>query len=164
MLKIPTSFRDSDVLDKFISKVSFIKLDAPSDALMADICGYSDRVCHGRENVPHDLFFVYNTFFHDLHITLPFDDFTVGVLRILNVALTQLHPNSWVCLQAFRIIYDIFRIIPTPQSFLFYYKSPPSTPVSWLSLPSHSGSVQFAAFNTSYIFFLKKSTSNICGT
>jgi len=28
-LKIPISFRDSDVLDKFLSKVSFIKLDAP---------------------------------------------------------------------------------------------------------------------------------------
>jgi len=63
VLKIPTSFRDFDILDKFLSKVSFIKSDAPSYTLMADICGYSDQVCHGRENAPHDLFFVYNTFF-----------------------------------------------------------------------------------------------------
>jgi len=78
VLKIPTSFRNFDVLDKFFSKVSFIKPDAPSDALMDGICGYSDRVCHGRENAPHDFFFVYDAFFHDLHVTLPFDDFTMG--------------------------------------------------------------------------------------
>ena len=68
---------------------------------MADICGYADRVCHGRENAPQYFFFVYNTFFSNLHITLPFDDFTMGVLRILNVALTQLHPNSWAALRRF---------------------------------------------------------------
>jgi len=57
VLKILTSCRNSNVLDKFLSKVSFIKPDAPLDALMIDICGYTDRVCHGRENAPHDFLF-----------------------------------------------------------------------------------------------------------
>lgn len=108
VLNIPTGFRDSNSLDKFLSKVAFIKLDCSSDALMTDIYGYTDRVCHGRENAPHDFFFVYNTFFAYLHITLPFDDFTMGVLRILNMAPTQLHPNSWAAFQAFRVLCDIF--------------------------------------------------------
>jgi len=55
---------------------------------MAYIFGLTDRVCYGRENAPHDFFFVYNTFFADLYITLPFDDFTMGVLRILNLTPT----------------------------------------------------------------------------
>ncbi|KAL9324147.1 hypothetical protein ACSQ67_009004 [Phaseolus vulgaris] len=49
----------------------------------------------------------------------------MGVLRILNVAPTQLHPNLWTSLRAFKIICDIFKIIPTPQLFLFYYNSGP---------------------------------------
>ena len=37
---------------------------------------------------------VYACMFMKLHVRLPFDDFTMGVLRKLNVAPTQLHPNS----------------------------------------------------------------------
>jgi len=74
----------------------------------------------------------------------------MNVLRILNIAPTQLHPNSWAILQAFRIICQIFGLTPTPESFLYYYNTHPSTPVGWLSLSSRSGNVRFAAFTTSY--------------
>jgi len=37
VLNIPTCFRDSNNLDKFLSKVAFLKPDSPSDALMIDI-------------------------------------------------------------------------------------------------------------------------------
>lgn len=143
-------------MDKFLSKVSFLKRDSPSNALMADICGYTYRVCHVRENAPHDFIFVYNTFCSDLHVTLPFDEFTMGILQILNVASTQLHPNSWATLQPFRIICDIFKILPMLQSFLFYYNSRPSTPMSWLSLSSPSRSIRFAPYTTSYKNFKEK--------
>ena len=89
--------------------------------------------------------------FDDLHIILPFDDFTMGVLQILKVAPTQLHPNSWATLQVFCILCDIFKIIPTPQSF-----SRPSSPVSWLSLSSRPRSICFAPFTTSYKIFKEK--------
>jgi len=60
-----------------------------------------DSVCHGREGHSHDFFYMYSTLVSDLHVCLPFDDFTMGVLRVLNVAPNQLHPNSWASLQAF---------------------------------------------------------------
>jgi len=101
VLKIPTRSKNDDNLDQFLSENSFFTPNCLSDAIVTDICGMTDRVCHDRKNALHDFFFVYNTFFADLHITLPFDNFTMGVLRILNVAPTQLHPNSWVALQAF---------------------------------------------------------------
>jgi len=132
VLKIPTRIRSADSLDKILSENSFLSLECSSKAITADICGVTDRVCHGRENAPHNFFFVYNTFFVDLHITLPFDNFTMGVLRILNVAPTQLHPNSWAALQVFRLLCRIFKLEPTPESFLYYYNTRPSTPVGWL--------------------------------
>lgn len=161
VLKIPTSFRVSNSLDQILAKNSFIKSYCPSDAVMADICGHTDQVCHGRENASQDFFFVHNTFFSDLHITLLCDDFTMGVLRFLNVAPTQLHPNSWVSLQAFRVLCDLFKLIPTPESFLFYYNTRPNTPVSWLSLFNRSRNVQFAVFTTSYKFFKENIFQNI---
>jgi len=104
VLDIPTYFRGPNDLDKFLSKVSFLKLDSHSDALMVDIYGYTDRVCHRRENAPQDFFFTTSFFFLTYNVTLPFDEFTMGVLRILNVASTQLHPNSWASLQVYRIM------------------------------------------------------------
>jgi len=87
VLKIPNRVRTSDDSDKFLSENdNFLMPDCPSEAITANICGVTDRVCHGRENAPHDFFFAYNTFLANLHITLPFDKFTMGVLLILNVA------------------------------------------------------------------------------
>jgi len=64
-------FKYPDKLDQFLYENSFL---APG-------CGMTNRVCHGRENVSVD-FFVYNTFFADLYITLPFDNFTMGSFRL----------------------------------------------------------------------------------
>jgi len=99
-----TTLRKSDDLDKVIAKAPLVRSGLPSDIIVAEKCGYTDRVCHGRENAPVDFFFVYNTLFVDLRVTLPFDEFTADVLRFLNLAPTQLHPNSWACLQAFRMV------------------------------------------------------------
>ena len=124
VLQIPSKMKSSDDLDGFLAvHKNFLALDCPTEALSVDICGVTDRVCHGRENAPHDFFFVYSTFFSHLHMSFPFDDFTVNVLKILNVAPTQLHPNSWAILQAFRIICKIFGLTPTAESFLYYYNT-----------------------------------------
>jgi len=58
-------------------------------------------VCHGREGSAEEFFYMYMCHFSQLHIRLPFDEFTMGVLQLLIVAHTELHPNSWAYLQAF---------------------------------------------------------------
>jgi len=73
VLDIPTHFRGPSNTYGFLSKVSMLKPDSPSDVIVADSCDYIDQVCHGRENGPHDFFFVYTCLFNDLHVTLPFD-------------------------------------------------------------------------------------------
>ena len=89
-------------------------------------------------------------------MTLPFDEFTADVLRFLNLAPTQLHPNSWACLQAFRMVCQLFDLTPRVEVFLFYYNTYPSNPVSWVSLVSRPRSVRFAAFTTSYKNFKER--------
>jgi len=53
-----------------------------------------DNVCNGQEGYPKEIFYIYMSFFIQLHVHLPFDEFTIGRLRIPNVAPTQLHQNS----------------------------------------------------------------------
>jgi len=57
-----------------------------------------DCVCHGQEGATEEFFYMYMFHFSQLYVRLPFDDFTIGVLRLLNVAPTQLHLNSWAYL------------------------------------------------------------------
>ena len=151
-----TMLRKPDDLDKVIAKASLVRSGLPSDMIIAEICGYTDRVCHGRENAPVDFFFMYNTLFVDLRVTLPFDEFTTEVLRFLNLAPTQLHPNSWACLQAYRMVCQLFDLTPRAEVFLFYYNTYPANPVSWVSLVSRPGCVRFAAFTTSYKNFKER--------
>ncbi|RDX70749.1 hypothetical protein CR513_49988, partial [Mucuna pruriens] len=48
--------------------------------------------------------YLYDTLPMKLGVQLPFIDFQYSILWILNVAPTQLHPNSWVFVQAFEIL------------------------------------------------------------
>ena len=51
-----------------------------------------------------------------------FDEFQMGVLGILKVVPTQLLPNSWASIQAFRIVCKFLSLTPTPKVFLHLYK------------------------------------------
>ena len=42
VLDISSCFRGPNDLDKFLSKVSFLKPNSPSDDVIADICNYTD--------------------------------------------------------------------------------------------------------------------------
>jgi len=98
VIDVASCFRGLTALDGFFPKVFILKLNSPSDAIVADCYSQSDRVCHGQENAPLKFIYVYITFFNDLPVTLPFNEFTIGVLQILNVAPTQLYLNSYAAL------------------------------------------------------------------
>ena len=71
VLNISTKIKTVEDLHKFFSaNPGFVEPDCPSEALTADVYGVTDRVCHGRENAPHDFFFVYSTFFSNLRLSL----------------------------------------------------------------------------------------------
>jgi len=91
--------------------------------------------------------------FSQLHVRLPLDDFTMGVLRALNVAPTQLHPNSWAYLQAFHILCQSLYLEPTPYTFLYFYDTRPRRPVTWLSLISRPSISRLDAFSQSFKHF-----------
>ena len=72
---------------------------------------------------------MYVCLFTDSHVYMPFDEFIMSVFRTVNMALTQLHPNSWVSFQAFRLLVEMLRLNPLPYIYLHYYSSRPSDPI-----------------------------------
>jgi len=53
-----------------------------------------DRACHGHEGATEKFFYMYMCHFSQLHVRLPLDGFTMGVLRALNVALVEVVPHQ----------------------------------------------------------------------
>jgi len=129
-------YRWSSMVNTYATAVPMFTSGKTSTELFAERCTSIDNVCHGREDHDHDFFYIYRCLFTDSHVRLPFDEFTMGVLRILNVAPTQLHPNSWASLQAFRFSPRCSVFIPPPMcSCLIIVLVPlaPSNGFLWLA-------------------------------
>ncbi|QCD95626.1 hypothetical protein DEO72_LG6g320 [Vigna unguiculata] len=115
-----------------------------------------DRVCHGQEGATEKFFYMYMCHFSQLLVRLQLDDFTMGVLGALNVAPTQLHPNRWAYLQAFRILCQSLYLEPSPYAFLYFYDTRPRRPTTWLSLISRPSISRLDAFSQSFKHFKDK--------
>ena len=134
-----------------------LKLDASNSILVINYCRLTDIIYMGRSSSNGLFLFIY-LFLHvfNLHVTLPFDNFTMCVLQTLNIAPSQLHPNTWASLQAFRLMCDMLCLRPTSSTFLHYYTSHSSDQVSWLSLIIRLGNILFSPFTSLYKNFKDK--------
>jgi len=153
---VSSSFYTDASVAEFLDEVPVLKASAEESLLAFGPCSLEDRVYRERSSTEPPFFFMYACLFSDLHVSLPFDAFTAGVLKELNVAPTQLHPNSWASMQAFRIVCQTFGLRPIPSCFLHFYSSYPAKLASWQSLVSRAGSVLFKPFTASYKNFKEK--------
>ena len=96
---------------------------------------------------------MYMCHFSKLHMRMPFDDLTMGVLRLVNVVPTQLHPNNWAYLQAFWVLCRSLYLQLSPQCFLYFYDTRPESPTTLLSLISQPGISRLEAFSQSFKHF-----------
>jgi len=146
-------FRWSRLLNSWLNCTSVISKGVSGDIVSMERVSTIDRVCHGQKGATEKFFYMYMCHFSQLHVRLPLDGFTIGVLRALNVAPTQLHPNSWAYLQAFRILCQYFYLEPSPYAFLYFYDTRPRRPTTWLSLISRPSISRLDAFSQSFKHF-----------
>ncbi|RDX96118.1 hypothetical protein CR513_21264, partial [Mucuna pruriens] len=67
-------------------------------------------------------FYVYEPVFSKLGLKLPFSPFKQTVLRALNVAPTQLHPNSWAFVRAFELMCEDLGRAPSLGVFFWFFR------------------------------------------
>ncbi|BAT96425.1 hypothetical protein VIGAN_08336400 [Vigna angularis var. angularis] len=71
-----------------------------------------------------------------MYIRLPLSVFQMEVLRTLNVAPTQLHPNNWGYIQAFAVMCQALAFTPIAPLFLHFFRCRPVAKRGWVSLIS----------------------------
>nr|KYP33856.1 hypothetical protein KK1_045258 [Cajanus cajan]KYP33858.1 hypothetical protein KK1_045260 [Cajanus cajan] len=71
-----------------------------SKLIQLEPCQPGERVYMGGTSNP-PFFYMYQCFFRDLGVFLPFSQFEYDLLNFVNSAPCQLHPDSWGFLRAF---------------------------------------------------------------
>ena len=100
VVEFSSTYATEKSVAKFLAKYPVLKAGEDSngsrdlDYFRILPCGSVERVCMDRAGAGPPFFYMYTCFFSDLHVSLPFDKFTMGVLRALNVAPTQVHPKD----------------------------------------------------------------------
>nr|KYP56620.1 hypothetical protein KK1_002864 [Cajanus cajan] len=104
----------------------------------------------GTSNPP--FFYVYQCFFRDLGVCLPFLQFECNFLNFVNVAPSwQLHPNSWGFLRAFQVLCSTLGIgLSLPVFLHFSQLKLGERPFGWVSLNGSKAGGLFSLYSQSY--------------
>jgi len=85
--------------------------------------------CRTRERVymrpgpnSYDFIYVYDYMFKEYDMRFPFTNFEEGMLRLMNIGPSQLHPNSWAFVRCFDLLCDQLGLEPSINIFTHFYQ------------------------------------------
>ena len=136
-------YRIHEDLVDFANVTSMLESSTDDDIVNIECRKRNENVCHGQKGIDEDFFYFYTCLFTNAHVKLPFDEMTMQVLRVLNVAPNQLHPNSWVALQTFRLVCRMLNLTVSHQILLFFL----------LYLTGELGDMAISSWLTKVVFF-----------
>jgi hypothetical protein len=96
-------------------------------------------------------FYMYTHFIKDFHLYFPFSEFQMSMLRVLNVAPTQLSPNSWSFIKAFELVcFGLDISEPSVAVFFSFYHIKKLFPNSIVSLSAQPHRGLFGLYSSNY--------------
>nr|KYP65480.1 hypothetical protein KK1_011716 [Cajanus cajan] len=97
---------------------------------------------------------MYQCFFRDLGVRLPFTQFECDFLDFINSAPCQLHPNNWGFLRVFQVLCTVLGIEVSLPVFLHFYQLKLGVPpYGILSLNGGRDGGLFTLYSQSYKTF-----------
>jgi len=98
-------------------------------------CREGKPICYDESSDPKGQFcFFYATFFKKVLLQLPLAIFEKELLIELNIAPTQLYPNTWAFICSFIILCAHFDISPSVKVFLYFFEAKHVSSKLWVSL------------------------------
>jgi hypothetical protein len=96
-------------------------------------------------------FFMYTKFIEDFHLFFPFTEFQKSMLSVLNVAPSQLSPNSWSFIRAFELVcYGLEIPEPSVAVFFSFYHVKNFLPHNVVPLSSQPNRGLFYLYSSNY--------------
>ena len=148
-------FDTRDKLDQFVSVYPVCE-DSVFDYTVAKPCRARERVYMKPRVDSYDFCYVYEFMFKEYFMTFPLIDFEAGMLSLMNIAPSQLHPNIWAFLTCFELVYNHLGFEPSLNVFTYFYQMKIGKLVGWVSLTASHGTPLFSLYNSSYKFLKTK--------
>jgi len=126
-------FDTRDKLDQFVYVYPDCE-DSVLDYAVAKPCRARERVYMKPRADSYDFSYVYEFMFKEYSMTFPLTDFEAKMLSLMNIAPSQLHPNSWAFLRCFELVCGHLGFEPSFSVFTYFYQMKIGKLVGWVSL------------------------------
>jgi hypothetical protein len=137
---------DVSAVDQFRSNFDISATGNEEDVVLLS-CDPDERVCDQEMAGEGDeSYFVYTTFLEEFGVKIPFTPFEMDVLKFLNVAPTQIRPNSWAFIRAFEILCKALGLEPSVGAFLCFYGTKDVNKGTWIAICAHPGKRLFPQY------------------
>jgi len=113
-------------------------------------CPPGEIVCVLRPKGVKEIFHMYGAILEEFGVKIPFTLFQMDVLRLLNVAPTQIRPNSWAFICAFEILCEALDMILSVGAFFHFYSTKGVDKGSWVSISAHAGKKLFPPYASNF--------------
>lgn len=151
-----STYSDQAKVNFLRSKLSISSTSREEDVALAP-CPPGEKVCSRRPKGVKEIFHMYAAVLEEFGVRIPFTLFEMDVLRLLNVAPTQIRPNSWAFIRGFEILCDALDMVPTAGVFFHFYGTKGVDKGSWVPISAHPGKQLFPPFASNFKKDWKKS-------
>jgi hypothetical protein len=137
---------DVATMDLFRSKFDISATGREEDVVLLS-CDPDERVCDQETAGEGDeSYFIYTAVLEEFGVKVPFTPFEVDVLKYLNVAPTQIRPNSWAFIRGFEVLCKSLGLEPSVGVFFCFYGTKDVNKGTWITISAHSGKRLFPPY------------------
>lgn len=129
---------------------------------MARPCKAYKRVYMKSKLDSYDYNYVYEILFKEYDITFPLSDFETGMLTMMNIVPSQLHPKTWAFLKCFELLCRHLGFELSINIFTHFYQIKFGKLIGWVSLSATYDDSLFILYSSSYKHFKKKKIKLCC--
>ncbi|MED6156458.1 hypothetical protein PIB30_014423 [Stylosanthes scabra] len=144
---IPTKFVDAEGIRRLGPPSAWVK-EGSKVSIEFLQCSSTERVCDRGTN--GGWFFMYTCVLAEIGVRFPFTLFECSVLRQINCAPSQIHPNSWGYMRAFQVLMEYLEESPSLEVFFYLFQVKGVDRGAWVTLSSHQGRTIFCPFKATY--------------
>lgn len=132
-------YTDMPDIDFFRSKLDIFATGNEEDVMVLS-CDVDERVCDQESaSALDESFLMYMAVLEEFEVTIPSTTFEKDVLKFLNVAPSQIRPNSWVFIRGFEILCKALSLEPSVGVLLHFYGTKDLNKGTWISISAHPG-------------------------
>jgi len=125
-------------------------------------CPPGEIVCVLHPRGVREIFHMYRAVLEEFGVCIPFTVFQMDVLRFLNIAPTQIRPNSWAFIRGFEILCEALDMVPSAGAFFHFYSTKGVDKGSWVSISAHAGKSLFPSYASNFKKNWRVSFMKVC--